>query len=148
MTGASAYGEKRVEPEDADRPRDRGASTIRQITPDDLAEAIEDGEPWLIVDVREPYEYERVHVPDSVLIPRGLLEGAVEWNSPHRIDALCGARDRPVALLCDRGALRFRGGGAGADGLRGTWSMSLAASKLWASEDLPTASGPYHGPLP
>jgi rhodanese-related sulfurtransferase len=121
---------------------------IREITPDDLAEAIEDGEPWLIVDVREPYEYERLHVPDSVLVPRGLLEGAVEWNSPHRIDALCDARDRPVALLCATGA-RSALAAVVLEQMGFANVVNIAGGiELWASEDLPTASGPYHGPLP
>ena len=121
---------------------------IREIAPEDLAEAIEDGEPWLIVDVREPYEYERVHVPDSVLVPRGLLEGAVEWNSPHRIDALCGARDRPVALLCATGA-RSALAAVVLEQMGFANVANVAGGiELWASEDLPTASGPYHGPLP
>jgi rhodanese-related sulfurtransferase len=121
---------------------------IREISPEDLAEAMEEGEPWLIVDLREPYEYERLHVPDSILVPRGLLEGAVETNSPHRIDVLCEARDRPVALLCATGArsalaavLLQQMGFANVVNIAG-------GIELWEGEDLPTASGPYRGPLP
>nr|WP_296752100.1 rhodanese-like domain-containing protein [Thioalkalivibrio sp.] len=121
---------------------------IREISPEDLADAIEEGEPWLIVDLREPYEYERLHVPDSILVPRGLLEGAVESNSPHRIDTLCEARDRPVALLCTTGARSA----LAAVVLQQMGFASVAniagGIELWEGEDLPTASGPYQGPLP
>ena len=103
-------------------------ASIREVLPDELADAIEAGEPWLIVDIREPYEYERVHVPGSVLIPRGLLEGAAEasrsWQRavlerhpqawvyalpvegrglPQALAGKCGhptAPDRVVAFLC------------------------------------------------
>ena len=121
---------------------------IREISPEDLADAIEEGEPWLIVDLREPYEYERLHVPDSILVPRGLLEGAVESNSPHRIDALSEARDRPVALLCTTGA-RSALAAVVLQQMGFTSVVNIAGGiELWEGEDLPTASGPYLGPLP
>ncbi|MFO8003867.1 rhodanese-like domain-containing protein [Thioalkalivibrio sp.] len=121
---------------------------IREISPEDLVEAMDDGEPWLIVDLREPYEYERLHVPDSILVPRGLLEGAVETNSPHRIDVLCAARDRPVALLCATGA-RSALAAVVLQQMGFANVVNIAGGlKLWEGEDLPTASGPYPGPLP
>lgn len=121
---------------------------IREISPEDLADAIDEGEPWLIVDLREPYEYERLHVPDSILVPRGLLEGAVESNSPHRIDALCEARDRPVALLCTTGA-RSALAAVVLQQMGFTSVVNIAGGiELWEGEDLPTATGPYRGPLP
>jgi rhodanese-related sulfurtransferase len=121
---------------------------IREISPEDLAEAMEEGEPWLIVDLREPYEYERLHVPDAILVPRGLLEGAVETNSPHRIDVLCEARDRPVALLCATGA-RSALAAVVLQQMGFANVVNIAGGiELWEGEDLPTASGPYQGPLP
>ena len=121
---------------------------IRELSPEALVEAMEGGEPWLIVDLREPYEYERLHVPDSILVPRGLLEGAVETNSPHRIDALCAARDRPVALLCATGA-RSALAAVVLQQMGFANVVNIAGGlKLWEGEDLPTASGPYPGPLP
>lgn len=121
---------------------------IREISPEDLAEAMEEGEPWLIVDLREPYEYERLHVPDSILVPRGLLEGAVESNSPHRIDALCEARERPVAVLCATGA-RSALAAVVLQQMGFANVVNIAGGiELWEGEDLPTASGPYRGPLP
>lgn len=123
-------------------------SRIREMAPDDLAESIEDGEPWLIVDVRETYEYERIHVPGSILVPRGLLEGAVEASGPHRIEALYAARERPVALLCATGA-RSALAAVVLEQMGFTNVVNIAGGiKLWEGEDLPTASGPYTGPLP
>jgi rhodanese-related sulfurtransferase len=121
---------------------------IREVMPDELAEAMEDGEPWLIVDVREPYEYERLHVPGSVLIPRGLLEGAADPQSPHRIDALCNARERPLALLCSTGA-RSAFAAVVLEQMGFENVVNIAGGiKLWESEDLPTGRGPWTGPLP
>ncbi len=121
---------------------------IREVAPDDLAEAMERGEPWLIVDVREPYEYEQLHVPGSVLIPRGLLEGAADPHSRHRIDALCNARERPLALLCSTGARSaFAAVALGQMGFANVVNIA-GGIKLWEGEDLPTARGPWTGPLP
>jgi rhodanese-related sulfurtransferase len=121
---------------------------IREVMPDELAEAMEDGEPWLIVDVREPYEYERLHVPGSVLIPRGLLEGAADPESPHRIDALCNARKRPLALLCSTGA-RSAFAAVVLEQMGFENVVNIAGGiRLWESEDLPTGRGPWTGPLP
>lgn len=121
---------------------------IREVTPDDVAEAMETGSPWLIVDVREPYEYERGHVPESVLVPRGVLEAAVDPHSPHRIEPLYRDRHRPLALLCATGARS-----ALATDVLGqmgfTNVVNIAGGMvLWESEDLPTARGAYTGPLP
>lgn len=121
---------------------------IREITPEALADAIAEGEPWLIVDVREPYEYERLHVPDSVLVPRGLLEGAADPRSPHRIDTLCNARGRPVALLCATGA-RSALAAVVLQQMGFEEVVNIVGGlELWQGEDLPTAEGPYTGPLP
>lgn len=121
---------------------------IHEVTPEALADAIAEGAPWLIVDVREPYEYERLHVPDSVLVPRGLLEGAADPHSPHRIDTLCNARGRPVALLCATGA-RSALAAVVLQQMGFEEVVNIAGGiELWQGEDLPTASGPYSGPLP
>jgi rhodanese-related sulfurtransferase len=123
-------------------------ASIREMRPDELAEAMAAGEPWLIVDIREPYEYERLHVPDSILIPRGLLEGAAEADSPHRIEALHTARERPVALLCSTGA-RSALAVVVLEAMGFRQVVNVAGGiKLWESEDLPVGSGPYGGPLP
>ncbi|AGA32762.1 Rhodanese-related sulfurtransferase [Thioalkalivibrio nitratireducens DSM 14787] len=118
------------------------------MTPGDLHAAIEAGEPWLVVDVREPYEYRRLHVPGSLLIPRGLLEGAAEPGSRHRIRALSEARNRPVALLCATGA-RSALAAVVLEEMGFSDVVNVAGGiRLWDAEELPTETGPYTGPLP
>lgn len=121
---------------------------IREISPEELHEAIQKGEDWTLVDVREPYEYERAHVPGSLLIPRGLLEGAADPNTPHRIEALYSAREKPVAIICATGGraalsvLRLQEMGF-------TNVVNVAGGmKSWEGEDLPVESGAYTGQLP
>jgi rhodanese-related sulfurtransferase len=80
-------------------PQDEGLPV--NISPGKAAE-LHDEEQVAIVDVRENWEYEAGHVPDSILIPLGDLS--------ERIDEV--PRDRPVILICRSGnrsgqALRF-----------------------------------------
>lgn len=121
---------------------------IREISADELQKVMQDAESPLLVDVREPYEYEEAHIPGSVLIPRGLLEGAADPNNRHRIEALHTARDRPVVVLCNTGGRAAMA----ADTLQQmgfTRVLSLAGGlRLWEAEDYAMEKGPYRGKLP
>jgi rhodanese-related sulfurtransferase len=77
---------------------------IQELRPEELDELIEDHEDLLIVDVREPDEYARGHIPGALNVPRGLLEGAADPDSKHRVEALATARERTVVLYCQNGA--------------------------------------------
>ncbi|OOG24774.1 sulfurtransferase [Thioalkalivibrio denitrificans] len=121
---------------------------IREIGADDLHESLESGQDVVIVDVREPYEYEKGHIPDSVLVPRGLLEAASDPNTPHRIEALYSARERLVVLVCGTGGRSAMA----ADTLQQLGFSdvrSLAGGmKMWEAEEYPVAQGAYAGSLP
>ena len=71
-------------------------STISVLTLRDMLEARERGDDdFLLVDVREPHEYEIVSIPGSVLIPKGkFLDGSALVDLPH---------DRRVVLYCKVG---------------------------------------------
>jgi rhodanese-related sulfurtransferase len=47
---------------------------VGQISPEDAAVALNNGQFDLVVDVREPAEYRELHVSGASCIPRGLLE--------------------------------------------------------------------------
>ncbi|MDX6225631.1 MAG: sulfur-carrier protein adenylyltransferase/sulfurtransferase [Frankiales bacterium] len=65
------------------------------ITATELKEMFDRGEDFLLVDVREPAEYEIVKIPGSVLIPKGeILSGAALASLPQ---------DKPVVLHCKSG---------------------------------------------
>ena len=63
------------------------------LTASELAEMRSRGEKFVLVDVREPAEFEIVRIPDSVLIPKGEL--------PSRMSEL--PLDQPVILYCKSG---------------------------------------------
>jgi adenylyltransferase/sulfurtransferase len=63
------------------------------ITAGELNAMVQRGEEMLLVDVREPAEWEIVRIPDAVLIPKGEL--------PSRLSEL--PQDKPVVLYCKTG---------------------------------------------
>jgi rhodanese-related sulfurtransferase len=121
---------------------------VQEISADDLQEALEEGEELLLVDIREPYEYAKGHIPGTLLIPRGLLEGAADPNNPHRIEALHSARERPVVVLCNTGGRAAMA----ADTLMqmgfGQVRSLAGGLKMWEAEDYDMEAGEYSGPLP
>jgi adenylyltransferase/sulfurtransferase len=77
-------------------PEAEAAAADATITARELHEWREAGKDLLLVDVREPAEYEIVRIPDSTLIPKGdILSG----------EALAGLpQDRQIVLYCRSGA--------------------------------------------
>jgi rhodanese-related sulfurtransferase len=57
----------------------------------------------LIVDVREPYEFDAMHIKGSINVPRGILESACEWDYEETIPELVEARDREIVVVCRSG---------------------------------------------
>ncbi len=76
---------------------------IHEIFPWDLAELLESGGQPLIVDVREPYEYEAMHIPGSINVPRGILESACDWGYDETVPELAAAREQEVVVVCRSG---------------------------------------------
>lgn len=76
---------------------------VNEIFPWDLEEWLQEGRDVLLVDVREPYEYDAMKIRDSILVPRGVLETAAEWGFEETKPVLVEARDRHVVLICRSG---------------------------------------------
>jgi glyoxylase-like metal-dependent hydrolase (beta-lactamase superfamily II)/rhodanese-related sulfurtransferase len=71
------------------------AGDIHDIGPSELQQLIRsEGVPPLVLDVREPWEYQRGHIPDAVLIPLGELSARLEELDP----------ERPTAVICATGS--------------------------------------------
>jgi len=74
----------------------RDAAAGHTITPLELKQKIDAHESFLLVDVREPHEFEIVRIPGSVLIPKDrILSGAALAELPQ---------DKPIVLHCKSGA--------------------------------------------
>src|SRR5690606_15618005 len=66
---------------------------IREVDPAQAERLVQDGA--VLLDVREPDEYEQGAVPGSIHIPRGHLESQIENRVPER--------DKPIVVMCAGG---------------------------------------------
>lgn len=76
---------------------------VREIMPWDLEERLQENPDLLVVDVREPDEFDAMHIARSLNVPRGILESAAEWDYEETEPELVNARDREVIVVCRSG---------------------------------------------
>jgi len=76
---------------------------VREIMPWDLEERLEANPDLLIVDVREPAEFDAMHIPGSINVPRGILESACEWDYEETVPELVRGREREIVAVCRSG---------------------------------------------
>ena len=77
---------------------------VEEIFPWDLEEAMTEGKDMLVLDIREPYEFDVMHIEDSFNVPRGVLESAAEWDYEETEPELVKARERDVVVVCRSGS--------------------------------------------
>ncbi|MEA3278059.1 MAG: rhodanese-like domain-containing protein, partial [Pseudomonadota bacterium] len=76
---------------------------VREIMPWDLEERLQENPTLLVVDVREPDEFDAMHLAGSINVPRGILESACEWDYEETVPELVQARAREVVVVCRSG---------------------------------------------
>ena len=76
---------------------------VTEIMPWDLEEKLEAASVPLLVDIREPYEFNAMHIEGSISAPRGILETACEFNYEETIPELASARETEIILICRSG---------------------------------------------
>ena len=78
---------------------------VKEIMPWDLAKRLEGetGAAPLLLDVREPAEFNALHIPGSINVPRGILEQATEWEYDETVPQLVTGREREIVLICRSG---------------------------------------------
>ena len=76
---------------------------VRELFPWDLVERCSSNPALLLVDVREPYEFRRMHIAGSINVPRGILESACDWDYEETVPELVTARGRELVLVCRSG---------------------------------------------
>ena len=76
---------------------------VREVMPWDLEERLHENPGLLIVDVREPDEFDAMHIAGSLNVPRGILESAAEWDYEETEPELVTARDRELVVVCRSG---------------------------------------------
>ena len=76
---------------------------IPELLPWDFEEHLEKHPETLLLDIREPDEFDGAHIENSIHVPRGILEQACEWDYAETIPELVNARERPVLVICRSG---------------------------------------------
>ncbi len=77
--------------------------TVEEVFPWDLEEELQSDNKPLLLDIREPEEFNAMHVKDSMNVPRGILEQSCEWEFEETIPELVQARDKPIIVICRSG---------------------------------------------
>ncbi len=78
------------------------AERVKELFPWDLEEIMQQRE-IMLLDVREPYEYEAMHIAGSINVPRGVLETACEYDYEETLPELVEARDKEIVIVCRSG---------------------------------------------
>ncbi|RLA06770.1 MAG: rhodanese-like domain-containing protein [Gammaproteobacteria bacterium] len=76
---------------------------VEEIFPWDLDELMQQKKDIILLDVREPYEYDKMTMADAINVPRGILENACEWDYEETVPDLVRSRDKKVVIICRSG---------------------------------------------
>ncbi len=80
------------------------AKYVTELMPWDLeAKLNQHGHSPLLLDIREPAEFEAMHIKDSINVPRGILESACDYDYYETVPELVKARDQEIIILCRSG---------------------------------------------
>ena len=77
-------------------------SSVQEVSVHDAHDGLRSGEVHMLIDVREPWEWDKGHISDAVSIPRGLLELRADPESPVTNPELSGNKDARVILYCTK----------------------------------------------
>lgn len=78
-------------------------SEVNELFPWDLEEKLQSMPGLMLLDVREPYEFDAMHIDGALNVPRGVLESACEWEYDETVPELATARDREIVVICRSG---------------------------------------------
>ena len=75
---------------------------IREVAPGAFHAAVADA---VVIDVREPSEFETGHIPGAINIPRGVLEFQVDAHTAvaNVSDPALSHKERPIVVVCRTG---------------------------------------------
>ncbi len=82
---------------------DEQAKSVVEIMPWDLEERLQSKNTPLLLDVREPAEFDAMHINGAINVPRGVLESACEYDYDETEPTLVAARDKEVIVICRSG---------------------------------------------
>ena len=74
--------------------------SVEAVSARSVQDGMDRGEVDLVLDVREPKEWEAGHVPGAINVPRGMLELRADPESPVADPALSANKDARVIVYC------------------------------------------------
>ena len=77
--------------------------TVNELFPWDLQVELQNNPDLLLLDIREPYEFDAMHIEDAINVPRGILETACDYNYEETLPELVEARERDIVVICRSG---------------------------------------------
>lgn len=115
---------------------DAEENPVRELFPWDLEELLEKKD-ILLLDVREPEEFDAVHMDNSLNVPRGILESACDYDYEETVPELVEARGRDIVVICRSGYRSVLAAYAmQLMGYRSVWSLKTGI-KGWNDYDQP-----------
>jgi len=82
---------------------DTALQRVEELFPWDLEEESSDNPDLMLLDIREPYEYEAMHIQGALNVPRGILETSCEFDYEETVPELASARERDIVVICRSG---------------------------------------------
>jgi rhodanese-related sulfurtransferase len=76
--------------------------SVEEVSVHDAHDGMQNGSVHLLIDVREPFEWDKGHLPDAANVPRGLLELRADPESPVTNPELSGNKDARVIVYCTK----------------------------------------------
>jgi rhodanese-related sulfurtransferase len=76
---------------------------VNEVTPWDFGRRYQAGDVPLLLDIREPAEFETMRIPGSINVPRGILEQSCEWDYDETVPELASDREREIVVICRSG---------------------------------------------
>ena len=82
---------------------DAALQRVEELFPWDLEEETSNNPDLMLLDIREPYEYEAMHIQGALNVPRGILETSCEFDYEETVPELASARERDIVVICRSG---------------------------------------------
>jgi len=76
---------------------------VKEIMPWDLSRMIAAGKELVLLDVREPGEFDALHIPGAINVPRGVVEQTCEWEFDETLPLLAAGQGLDIVLICRSG---------------------------------------------
>jgi len=76
---------------------------VGELFPWDLEEELQENPDLLLLDIREPYEFDAMRIKGAINVPRGILETACDYDYEETLPELVEARERDIVVICRSG---------------------------------------------